>query len=260
MPIVSEKSTQEPRDLRPLGLVSIAVAMVAATWVAAGTWKDVRVRPEVRTIEVTGSAKKRITSDLIQWSATVEVTGSDRSQAYRVLHDHVAKAQAFLTGAGVKATDLRISSVSVEPQYVTEYEGKGEDRIERQRLTGYETKQSLVISSTDVALIERMSREITGLLEQGVTISSAAPAYFYTKLGEVKIEMLAEASKDARTRADKIVGSAGGARIGRLRSADMGVINVNPANATATSWEGNNDTSSVDKDILTIVHATFELE
>jgi hypothetical protein len=39
----------------------------------------------------------------------------------------------------------------------------------------------------------------------------------------------------------------------------MGVINVNPANSTSTSWEGHNDTSTLEKDILTIIHATFAL-
>jgi hypothetical protein len=40
----------------------------------------------------------------------------------------------------------------------------------------------------------------------------------------------------------------------------MGVININPPNSRETSWQGNNDTSSLQKDIITIVHATFELE
>jgi hypothetical protein len=97
-------------------------------------------------------------------------------------------------------------------------------------------------------------------MAQGVTVSSSAPAYFYTRLGELKIQMLAEASKDARTRADNIVKSAGGATIGKLRGADMGVINVNPANSTSTSWEGNNDTTTYEKDIITIVHITYELK
>ena len=104
-----------------------------------------------------------------------------------------------------------------------------------------------------------MSREVTQLLEQGVSITSEDPSYFYTKLGDVKIEMLAEASKDARSRADKVLESAGGGTIARLRSADMGVINVNPPNSTSTSWDGNNDTTSYEKDIITIVHASFEL-
>jgi hypothetical protein len=72
--------------------------------------------------------------------------------------------------------------------------------------------------------------------------------------------MLSEASRDARVRAEKMVAAAGGGSLGSLRSADMGVININPPNSSATSWEGNNDTSSLEKDILTIVHATFELK
>jgi hypothetical protein len=71
--------------------------------------------------------------------------------------------------------------------------------------------------------------------------------------------MLAAAAHDARTRAENIVKSAGGASIGDLVDADMGVININPANSSTTSWEGNNDTTSLEKDILTIVHTKFAL-
>ena len=39
----------------------------------------------------------------------------------------------------------------------------------------------------------------------------------------------------------------------------MGIININPANATRTSEEGTNDTTSLEKDIITIVHAEFEV-
>ena len=72
--------------------------------------------------------------------------------------------------------------------------------------------------------------------------------------------MLAAAAKDARARAENILRSAGNAAIGKLLVADMGIININPANSTETSEEGNNDTSSLDKDIITIVHAEFEGE
>jgi hypothetical protein len=124
---------------------------------------------------------------------------------------------------------------------------------------GWRSTQSITIRSGDVARVERVSREVTTMLEQGVELSSLPPSYFYTKLADLKIEMLAEASRDARTRADQILAAAGGGRIGRLLRADMGVINVNPANSTETSWQGNNDTTSLEKDILTIVHVTFEL-
>jgi hypothetical protein len=121
-------------------------------------------------------------------------------------------------------------------------------------------RQRVVVSSPDVAAVEKVSREVTQLLERGISIDSETPRYFYTKLGELKIEMLAAASRDARARADNIVEAAGGDQIERLLSADMGVININPPNSRETSWQGNNDTSSLQKDIITIVHATFELE
>jgi uncharacterized protein len=125
---------------------------------------------------------------------------------------------------------------------------------------GYQVTQSVTIRSTDVPKVERISREITDLLEQGVNIESSPPAYYYTRLGDLKIEMLASASKDARIRADNIVKSAGGGKVGKLLGADMGVININPPNSTETSWEGNNDTTSVEKDIITIVHIRYELK
>ena len=89
---------------------------------------------------------------------------------------------------------------------------------------------------------------------------SEAPRYYYTKLSELKIEMLAEASKDGRTRAERILASAGNSKLGKLREADMGVININPANSTETSWDGNNDTTSLEKDIITIVHISFDID
>ena len=70
--------------------------------------------------------------------------------------------------------------------------------------------------------------------------------------------MLAAAAKDARARAENIVEPAGGT-LGSLIGADMGVININPPNSRSSSWDGNNDTITVEKDIITIVHATFEL-
>ena len=68
--------------------------------------------------------------------------------------------------------------------------------------------------------------------------------------------MLSEAAKDARSRAKNILRSAGNTTIGKLVYADMGAINIDPANSTRTSNEGNNDTTAHEKDIITIVHAT----
>jgi hypothetical protein len=247
-------------DLRPLGLVALAGAMVWATSIGASTWKSVRAKPVEREIRVTGSAKKRIVSDLIQWEAVVEAHAADRTAAYKILHEEADKAVAFLRAQGINEAEIAPQSASFEETFETQFVGVGPARIEKKIPTGYETRQVIVVRSSDVARVEKASREITTLLEQGVEIASSSPAYFYTKLGELKVEMLAAAAKDARARADNIVRSAGGASIASMIDADMGIININPANSTTTSEEGNNDTGSLEKDIITIVHARFQLE
>jgi uncharacterized protein len=249
-----------PASPRPiLSWIVIGAAIVASTWIAASSWERVKMKPADRVIEVTGSAKRRIVSDQIEWSAVVETTNMDRTQAYRDLRGYVETTLKYLADQQVKSEEIRASSASIEEMFNTEYLGVAEERVERQVFSGYKASQTISVRSTDVARIERISREVTQLLERGVPVASQPPAYFYTKLGELKIAMLAEASKDARVRGENIVKQAGGAELGKLRTADMGIINVNPANATDTSWDGNNDTSSLEKDIITIIHASFEL-
>lgn len=241
------------------GLLALAIALVCSTSIASTSWRAVKEKPFQRTISVTGSAKKRITSDLIHWSATVEVKEGERASAFKTLHQQVETTQTFLRAKGIKAADILPQSVTFELMYETEVHVVDKERVEKRVPVGWFVQQAIEIRSNDVARVEIASREVTSLLEQGIGIRSGEPAYYYTKLGELKVEMLAAAAHDARTRAENIVKSAGGASIGDLVDADMGVININPANSSTTSWEGNNDTTSLEKDILTIVHTKFAL-
>ena len=270
MDLLGEKHPSNWPDLRPIGIVALAGALVWSTAIGFGTWKSVRVKPEHRVLKVTGSAKKRIVSDLIQWEALLEAHAPDRTAAYKALHEESDKAVAFLKAQGVKPDEIQPQSATFEEEFDTVEEIKllplGPNgtmipqKVARRVFRDFVTREAIVLRSSDVARIEKASREITSLLEQGVSITSLAPHYFYTRLGELKVEMLAAAGRDARARAENIVKSAGGAALGKLIVADMGIININPANSSQTSEEGNNDTTALEKDIITIVHAEFEID
>src|SRR5262245_25987190 len=74
-----------PLDLQFVGLIALAIALVCSTAIASGTWRSIKEKPFERAIEVTGSARKRITSDLIQWSAAVDVRAPQLTDAYNTL-------------------------------------------------------------------------------------------------------------------------------------------------------------------------------
>jgi hypothetical protein len=266
---MSEKPELGPQrwpDLKPVGMIALSIAIVWSVSITAGTWKSVRVKPELRTIKVVGSAKKRIVSDLIEWEAVLEARAPDRTTAYKLLREQREKAVAFLEGHGIKKPEIQPQSATFQEEFTILEEfkvvpgAKEPIRLEKKLPKGFVTRETILVRSADVAVVERASREVTSLLEQGVSVSSGAPSYFYTRLGELKVEMLAAAGRDARARADNILKSAGGAEIKRLRKTNMGIININPANSTETSNEGNNDRSSLEKDIITIVHAEFDLD
>src|SRR5262249_25028583 len=107
--------------------------------------------------------------------------------------------------------------------------------------------------------IAEVSRDATKLIEQGLQIHSEPPLYLYAKLADLKIQMLADSSKDARVRAEQIAGNTG-AKIGHLQSARMGVMQINAANETEVSGSGVNDTKSLEKDVLAVVTATFGVD
>jgi hypothetical protein len=126
------------------------------------------------------------------------------------------------------------------------------------KVIGYSLRQEIEVASGDVEKVASVSREVTELIKQGLFVESIAPQYLYTKLGDLKIEMMAEAAKDAKARAQQIA-SATGNGIGTMRSARMGVLQINAADSNEVTGYGVNDTTSLEKDITSVVSISFEV-
>jgi len=98
-----------------------------------------------------------------------------------------------------------------------------------------------------VAKVEKISREITELLNKGVQLYSEQPRYYYKELEDLKIEMVSRATENALVRAEKIAENSG-AKLGELISADMGIFQITGQNSNEDySWGGVYNTSSKEK-------------
>src|SRR5690606_38821873 len=76
-------------------------------------------------------------------------------------------------------------------------------------ISSYTATQMLTVSSTDVNKIKDISIDISSLIEKGVNFSVHQPEYYYTKIGDIKIEIQAEAAKDAMIRGERIAEATG---------------------------------------------------
>lgn len=126
-------------------------------------------------------------------------------------------------------------------------------------IRSYSASQMIDISSSDVKLIKEISLEISSLIQQGVNFQVNPPEYYYTKLSDIKIEIQAQAARDAMTRGERIA-EATGRELGTLKSARMGVLQIIPENSNLTSDYGINDVSSIRKEIVAVVNANFEID
>jgi uncharacterized protein len=231
---------------------ALAVALVLSSIVMA--WAYTHTKKSEQTVTVTGSARKRIKSDLVIWRAGVSYQAPQLSEAYKALSDNIPRVKQYVLSKGVSEDQITISSISS-----TTLHEKDEEGNESARISGYSLRQELLVRSNDVDKIERLAREATELINQGILLESGSPEYYYTKLADLKIEMLAEAAKDAKVRAQQIASSTGSS-IGSVRSARMGVLQITAADSNEVSDSGMNDTSSLDKDITAVVNVSFAVD
>lgn len=237
-----------------LGLgIALALGLVSATGLASRAL--VRVKSDDQTISVTGSAKRRIRSDMVVWTCSATDQGDTMQAAYKAIAADTPRIVAYLQKQGIAPNEITVDAVSAKALHARDKDGH---ELE-ESVTGWVMTQSVAVRSHDIDRVGQVARSATELINQGIMIESQAPEYHYTKLADLKIQMLAEAARDSRVRAAEIA-QATGARLGSLRSARMGVLQINPADSTETSSEGNNDTSSVDKDVIGVVSSNFQLE
>ncbi|MGB5480499.1 MAG: SIMPL domain-containing protein [Eudoraea sp.] len=228
--------------MKHLNAIIFGVAIIiAANFLGSAYVK--RSNP-ARVISITGLGNENFTSDLIVWEGRFVTFNTVLKTAFEQLNNDKEIVRDYLVSKGISPDNIIFNSVQTIEQRDNKYEnGNFVGTIFR----GYELSQSVQIESSDVALVEKVSREITELLNKGVQFNSSPPRYYYTKLSDLKIKMISKATEDARIRAEKIAENSGGT-LGDLITARMGVFQITGQNSDeAYSWGGAYNTAAKKK-------------
>ena len=209
-------------------------------------------------VYVAGSAYYNFTSDLIVWSASVECASMDMKDAYTKLKTDDQQILVYLKSHGITDSEIVFSSISSNKEFEDTYNGDG--RQTGKIFKGYSLNQSVKIESKNIDRVEKISREITELLQQGIELSSGEPLYYYTKLADLKVDLLAKASADAYSRAQNIASNAK-SKLGKLKEANMGVFQITGQYSNESfTYSGTFNTSSKNKTANVIVRMEYGLE
>jgi len=210
------------------------------------------------TISVTGLGKADFTSDLIVWEGSFSEENINLQQAYNDLERDKKIISEYLLSKGITADELVFNAVNSRKDTRGKYTSEG--KYMGEEFLGYVLTQSIQINSNDVEKVETVSREITELLNKGIQFYSQAPRYYYTKLADLKIEMISKATADAKTRAEQIAENSGG-KLGQLISAKMGIFQITGQNSNEDySWGGTYNTESKEKTASITMKLDYEVD
>ena len=219
--------------------ILISVTVIISVLILANTYKNRNRTNDI--IHVTGLGKQDFTSDLIVWSGSFVRKNMTLKTAYDELKKDREQIKQYLAGQGIAPGEIVFTAVAIDKQYRYSYDLSGK---QSQTFTGYQLTQTVTIESKEVDKIEKVSRLVTELINQGVEFYSQPPQYYYTGLAELKVAMIAAATEDARLRAEKIAENSG-ATIGKLRFARMGIFQIIAQNSNEDySWGGTFNTTS----------------
>ncbi len=220
----------------------IATAIILSVIIAS--YAFVNRNSDKNTISVTGLSERNFESDLIVWKSQFTTKNMSLTAAYSEIKMNNQIITNFLIEKGIKKEEMTFSAVEIAKEYVYT---NGPGGTSYSTFDGYRLNQTVSISSGNVEKIEKLSREITELINEGIEITSMAPQYYYTKLANLKLEMLAEATKDGLQRA-KTIAENGDASLGNLVSSTQGVFQIVGLNSSEDySWGGAFNTSSKKK-------------
>ena len=234
-----------------LAAIFIAFGVGLAGVMIAGGLVESRVAD--RHVSVEGAAEREVKADLAVWPLTIAANDRTLATAQGRIDEQLGQVEAFLSAAGFDAAELNRGVLQLDasdaPLPALDPEAPPAPGV-------YRLEQSLTVRSQNVDLVALVSRQLGDLARQGVAVSSPrGPAFLYTRLTDIRADLMSEAALDARDAAAAFADQAG-AQLGGVRTAVHGEVEVLPRDAVP----GDAETDAIFKRVRMVSQVTYQLQ
>ncbi|MEO1019947.1 MAG: SIMPL domain-containing protein [Pseudomonadota bacterium] len=206
-----------------IAAVLLAIGIAVGGWLVGTGFHAARLAD--RFVTVKGLAERDVEADLVIWPIGFVATGNDLAGVQAKIAQDAEIIRGFLEEAGIAAEAVEVSAVQVQDLLAQAYRsGPVESR--------YIIQETMLVRTTDIDAVVDAHAASSALIAQGVVLggeggSSSGPSFVFTGLNEVKPEMIAEATANAREAAAQFAADSGSA-LGGIRRASQGLFQILP--------------------------------
>lgn len=213
---------REPATLRWFGTAGIlAIGLIAGGYLLGDGL--LRAKDAERAVTVRGLAERDVTADLATWTISYSASSTSLAEAQDKVRRDTQAIETFFKDLGFPAQALQPTGANV-----SSYTNEG--------ITTYTVRQRLALRSEDIARAQKAVARQFDLVGRGVFLEEGSGmAYTFTKLNDIKPEMVAEATKDARASAQQFAEDSGSS-VGKIREATQGYFTIEARDGEAGGW------------------------
>jgi len=177
-----------------------------------------------RSVTVKGLAEQEFMADVVIWPIQFSLANNDLSSLYTELDNSTQTIISFLTKRGINQEDITLTPPVITDKSAQQY---GNQRAEF-RYTGMQT---VTVYSQHIEAARAVMAQLSELGKAGIALTGnnyqAETEYLFTRLNEVKPEMIEEATRKAREVAEKFADDSNSS-LGKIRRASQGQFSISP--------------------------------
>jgi hypothetical protein len=236
-----------------LGAVAIFGIGLTTSGYALGDGLRRSKMAEHRTVTVRGVSERNVTANLATWSVGFSHQGSELAPVQQSVDQQARAVRAFFERAGFRPEEITDSDVSLNREQPTDREGKP---VGPQRLT---VSRSIQLRTSDVMKVRAAYTRQAELLRDGVELSGSNVSYTFTRLNDLKPQMIGEANRNARLSAEQFARDSG-VSVGKLKTASQGYFSVGARDGEDCDDCGSSGGSSPFQKVRVVTTIDYDLD
>ncbi|MDR9367008.1 MAG: SIMPL domain-containing protein [Balneolaceae bacterium] len=201
--------------------VSIFLGLVALGYFLSSA--AISVKEYERSVTVKGLAEQEHVADVVIWPIQFTEAGNTLDGTYTALDNSAELVRSFLEERGIQSDEITFSTPFLTDKSAQRYSGMENFDFR------FVATQTATVYSENVQQIRQIMSELVDLGKQGVTLSGdeyqVRPEYLFTRLNEIKPEMIEQATNEARKAAQKFAEDSN-SRLGKIKTASQGQFSI----------------------------------